>query len=158
MTEEEYASYRADAESAYARDIHSSGTLSEARAREKARSDYARLLPQGLATPGSHLWTAYVESTPVGMLWVAVTEGPEESTAFVYDVQVRPEHRRRGYGRAVMQAAEDFCLERGVSTLRLNVFGDNEAARALYEQLGFATTSVQMAKTVRLHRTGGHSG
>jgi ribosomal protein S18 acetylase RimI-like enzyme len=158
MTEAEYADYLPDAEDEYAQEIHASGAMSEAEAREKSREDYARLLPQGLSSPGCHLWTAYDGPTPVALLWLKVSERTEGASAFVYDVQVRPELRRRGYGRAVMLAAEELCREHGVTSLGLNVFGGNHAARSLYEQLGFTTTAVQMVKPLALPGSGGFSG
>jgi ribosomal protein S18 acetylase RimI-like enzyme len=41
---------------------------------------------------------------------------------------------------------EARCRARGVVALELNVFGDNLAARALYEEMGFAATALQMRK------------
>jgi len=146
MTEDEYAAYRVDAERDYAEQISASGALSTAEAEQKAHADYARLLPEGLRSPTQHLWTAYDGEEPVGLLWLNITERPTGPTAFVYDVRVRPERRRRGYGRAIMLAAEDRCREWGAVALSLNVFGGNDAARSLYEQLGYATTAVHMTK------------
>ncbi len=52
-------------------------------------------------------------------------------------VEVVPEHRRRGLGRAVMAALLEWGAERGATTAYLQVLGDNEPALALYERLGF---------------------
>jgi len=147
MTEGEYAAYRLEAERDYADEISASGAMPAIEAEEKARADYARLLPDGLRSPDMYLWTAFDGDEPVGLLWLNVTERPKgPPTAFVYDVRVRPGQRRRGYGRAIMLAAEDCCRERGAVSLSLNVFGGNAAARSLYEQLDFATTAVHMTK------------
>jgi ribosomal protein S18 acetylase RimI-like enzyme len=67
----------------------------------------------------------------------------------VYDVEVRPEHRRAGHGRAIMLAAEDVARAEGAESIALNVFGHNHAARALYEDLGYETISLQMRKPLR---------
>jgi ribosomal protein S18 acetylase RimI-like enzyme len=45
--------------------------------------------------------------------------------------------RRRGVGRALMDAAEGWAREVGVRKLELHVFPYNEAAIALYEGLGY---------------------
>jgi ribosomal protein S18 acetylase RimI-like enzyme len=45
-----------------------------------------------------------------------------------------------------MQAAEGECRRRGVVSVGLNVFGHNLGAQALYEQMGFVVTSIQMSK------------
>jgi hypothetical protein len=58
MTDDQFRDYRQDAETHYARHLAESGAMPAAEARQKATDDYARLLRQGLRTPGHHLWTA----------------------------------------------------------------------------------------------------
>ena len=146
MTREQYVAYRASAEIAYADEIRDSGSMPETEAREKAAVDFARLLPDGLDSEGHHFWTAYDGDEIVGMLWLKLTDGSEGVTAFGYDFSVREELRRQGYGRALMQAAEVECRELGVVSVGLNVFGHNLGAQALYEQMGFEVTAIQMSK------------
>ena len=62
------------------------------------------------------------------------------------DIEIRPEFRRRGYGRAVMLLAEEVARTHGAEYLGLNVFGHNPNARALYESLGYETQAVRMRK------------
>jgi ribosomal protein S18 acetylase RimI-like enzyme len=146
MTQHEYDAFALTAEGNYAADIARSGTRPEQEAREKAAADFARLLPEGLQTPDHLLLTAYDGDQPVGSLWLhlqSTSVGPE---AFIYDIEVREDLRRRGYGRALMAAAEQLWRDRGIVSVGLNVFGDNAAARSLYEQMGFEVTSVQMRK------------
>ena len=45
--------------------------------------------------------------------------------------------RRRGVGRALLEAAVEWGPEHGVAKLELHVFPWNEAAIALYEAFGF---------------------
>jgi N-acetylglutamate synthase len=52
-------------------------------------------------------------------------------------IAVDPAYRRRGLGLAVMGALVELSAERGASTAYLQVLGDNVAALALYERLGF---------------------
>lgn len=54
-------------------------------------------------------------------------------------IEVDPAHRRRGLGAAVMAALLEWGAERGATTAYLQVLGDNTAALALYERLGFST-------------------
>jgi GNAT superfamily N-acetyltransferase len=54
-------------------------------------------------------------------------------------IEVAPEHRRQGLGVAVMAALLEWGAERGATTAYLQVLGDNVAALALYERLGFVT-------------------
>jgi ribosomal protein S18 acetylase RimI-like enzyme len=146
MTDAQYRSYRETANDGYARQIADAGATALDEARRKAEADFARLLPDGLATPGMHLWTAYADAEPVGLMWLHVEEKPDGRHAFVYDIEVREQARRQGHGRAIMRAAERACRDMGVVIVKLNVFGPNTGARALYEQEGFEVTSVQMHK------------
>ncbi|MEU8519137.1 GNAT family N-acetyltransferase [Streptomyces sp. NBC_01216] len=53
-------------------------------------------------------------------------------------VEVDPAHRRRGMATAVMTALARRALDEGASAAWLQVETDNDAARALYEAMGFA--------------------
>lgn len=54
-------------------------------------------------------------------------------------IEVAPEHRRQGLGRAVLAALLEWGAERGATTAYLQVLGDNTAALGLYDGLGFTT-------------------
>ncbi|MDQ4055158.1 MAG: GNAT family N-acetyltransferase [Actinomycetota bacterium] len=97
---------------------------------------FAELLPDGVRSPDQYPFTALDGDEPVGTLWL----GTERPGAFIYDVIVRPEHRRKGYGEAIMVAAAQWVEDRGGFAPGLDVFGRNAGARALYDGLGFAVT------------------
>jgi ribosomal protein S18 acetylase RimI-like enzyme len=141
MTEDQYQPWRAEAEAHYAQSVAASGQSAEAAARSAADT-YARLLPEEFATPDHHFWHAYDGERRVGFLWIKVTL----ETAFVYNIAVEEDVRRRGYGRAIMLAAERWCHANALTRIGLHVFAHNTGARALYEQLGFAETGRNMAK------------
>jgi ribosomal protein S18 acetylase RimI-like enzyme len=146
MTEDEFRVFREGSVDGFARSLAEAGDYSWEGAVEESQRQYDRLLPDGLATPDNLLWTGFAGTTPIGMIWVQVKPRNDELRAFVYELEVREEHRRRGYGRAIMLAAEDECRERGVKAMGLHVFGYNTGARALYEALGYETTSLTMRK------------
>ncbi|MFD5427754.1 GNAT family N-acetyltransferase [Streptomyces sp. NPDC127084] len=54
-------------------------------------------------------------------------------------VEVDPARRRQGLATAVMAALARRALEEGASAAWLQVESDNDAARAMYEGMGFAT-------------------
>ena len=121
-----------------------SGRVPAAEAEAYAAEQFAELLPAGLATPLHLFWTvrgAGPDAPLVGHLWLRVRPLAAEVEAYVFDVEVLPEARGRGLGRATMLAAEDEARARGATVMRLNVFGHNAAAIGLYESLGFAVTS-----------------
>ncbi len=45
--------------------------------------------------------------------------------------------RRRGVGRALMEAAADWCRRRGATQLLLTVWGGNDEASRFYDDLGY---------------------
>lgn len=55
----------------------------------------------------------------------------------IHDLAVRPGHRGKGIGRALLTAAEALARQRGCCKLTLEVQEDNLPARQLYERFGF---------------------
>jgi ribosomal protein S18 acetylase RimI-like enzyme len=72
-----------------------------------------------------------------GALVASVLVGHDGHRGWVYYVTVDPDHRFKGYGRAVMTSAENWLRSRGIEKLQLMVRGDNAKVRAFYEQLGY---------------------
>ena len=67
---------------------------------------------------------------------------------WVMDVAVTPEWRRKGAGRVLLKAAEDYCREHKISYLGLAVSSHNLNALKLYESLGFAEERKLMVKSL----------
>lgn len=61
-------------------------------------------------------------------------------------VGVTAEWRGHGIGRTLMQLAQDWVQARGATELRLHVWAFNEAARRLYEELGYEVRMLTLAK------------
>ncbi len=61
----------------------------------------------------------------------------------IINVAVHPDARRRGVGRALMQAAETYAKERGIVFLSLEVRESNIAARSMYSSLGWAEQGIR---------------
>lgn len=60
-----------------------------------------------------------------------------DGTGHVVALGVGPENRRLGHGRSLMYAVEKGFLDRGISTVRLEVRTSNDAAQKLYFDLGY---------------------
>ena len=133
----EFPAYRERLVTEYAQDIFDIGAFTDfAAALDASEQSTADLLPDGADTPGQHLWSAYDGDAAVGILWIAV-DGPK---AYIYDIEVHADQRRRGYGREILDAGALAARDLGAEELGLNVFGHNDAARALYERAGYVTT------------------
>ena len=146
MSDEEFADFRNRNEASYASEIAASRAIPLDEARRTAADEHSQLLSDGLRTPGHYLWTAYDGDQPVGDLWLHIEAKSDGLHAFGYAFEVRPELRRRGYGRAITAAAERKCRDMNVVAIGLTVFGPNKAAQRLYEDLGFEATVLQMRK------------
>ncbi|HEU5277704.1 MAG TPA: GNAT family N-acetyltransferase, partial [Gaiellaceae bacterium] len=70
---------------------------------------------------------------PVGIANLGL-RGPD---AWVGGVGVIPSERRRGTGRALMEALHEQARHRGVERVWLEVIGENTQALALYQDLGY---------------------
>jgi len=74
-------------------------------------------------------------SEPVG--YVCVTEEHASAIAWVTDIVVAPERRRQGMGSALLNAAQNWALERGVRRLVLEMQSKNQACIRLAQKFGY---------------------
>jgi ribosomal protein S18 acetylase RimI-like enzyme len=72
-----------------------------------------------------------------GALVASVLVGHDGHRGWVYYVTVDPDHRFKGFGRAIMSAAEHWLRARGIEKLQLMVRGDNAEVHAFYQSLGY---------------------
>jgi ribosomal protein S18 acetylase RimI-like enzyme len=66
----------------------------------------------------------------------------------IENMAVDPLRRRRGIGRALLRAAEDWACRRGIADLQLFVWEFNDAAARFYQAEGFATVHRMMARRI----------
>ncbi len=135
MSEAEFDAFLGVMSEDYAGELAAAGMSPEAAA-QRSREQMAELIPAGLESPGMEFFTAWVGDQSVGRLWLS-TQG---AMAFVYDVEVDVDQRRKGYGAAIMNAGALWSREHGHRALGLNVFAHNPGARALYDRLGYHVT------------------
>jgi len=69
--------------------------------------------------------------------------------AEILTLAVAPDARRRGIGRALVEAAAQEAARRGARSFFLEVAEDNPAALALYEDVGFQAVGLRRAYYAR---------
>lgn len=97
------------------------------------------VLPSG-SMPDGFVWLK--SGKVVGNLSLLSIEG-DPLRWVIANVAVAPEERRRGIGRALVQAAIDLARQQGLRRLVLQVDRSNQVAGNLYRSLGFVVTSTR---------------
>jgi ribosomal protein S18 acetylase RimI-like enzyme len=64
--------------------------------------------------------------------------GHDGHRGWVYYVATDPKLRAQGYGRAIMNAVEDWLRATGISKLQLLVRRENAGVAAFYQSIGYA--------------------
>jgi GNAT superfamily N-acetyltransferase len=96
----------------------------------------------------------YVHAMLSGML-VAEDDGRLVGVTALRDdlvdlIWVAREHRGRGIGRALLNAAEEALIERGIERARLECFEPNTPAINFYERMGWSREAAYLDETVRI--------
>jgi histidinol dehydrogenase len=87
----------------------------------------------------------YARGEPVGFLLVYDDRHDDEEPTDalrVWRLMIDAQHQRKGYGKLALQWAKDEARRMGVSAVGLSCVQGNDAARTLYESLGFVATGV----------------
>lgn len=105
-------------------------------------------LALALRGPSSTVLAALDGSRLVGTAMV----GHDGHRGWVYYLAVADDVRRRGVGRALMAAAEEWVRSRDVPALFLMVRPENTEVHGFYDRLGYGTADV-VIRARRLDRT-----
>ena len=73
-----------------------------------------------------------------GSIAATVLVGHDGHRGWVYYLAVDPDRRHQGYGRVMMDAAEDWLRRRGIEKLQLLVRADNRQVKDFYQSLGYS--------------------
>ena len=103
-----------------------------------ARADQTRRF---LREPGHHLLLAYEDGEAVGFVsGVEIVHPDKAPEMMLYEIAVDEASRRRGFGRALVDALAARARERGCEAVFVFADGDDEDAQAFYEALKPART------------------
>ena len=102
--------------------------------RKRYRRDAGDALSMHLIAPDKAVFLAYVDGSVAGR--VLLSEGWNHY-AWIDDIAVDVRWRRAGIGRALMDRAVAWALERGLPGIRLETQNNNVPACRFYEAYGF---------------------
>lgn len=97
-------------------------------------NDPATAIRNKLAVERDLFFVAVVDGAVTG----TVMGGYDGHRGWVYSVAVKPEHRRRGIGRALIERLEAALVDRGCMKVNLQVRTSNTQVIAFYQELGYA--------------------
>ncbi|MCX4773816.1 GNAT family N-acetyltransferase [Streptomyces sp. NBC_01260] len=135
MTQAEYPEWLASEKLAYVGDIVRAGATSPEDAARKSDDDFAKLIPEGLATPETTLLVLEAAGERIGTGWLK--HGHLPGATYGYSLHIDERYRGKGYGRAAMASGEQATLAAGDSVLMFTVWGGNEVAMSLYTSVGY---------------------
>lgn len=102
---------------------------------------------------GSQVFIAERDGAAVGCLhMLEAVDFFGAKHAHISVVATTAEAEGRGVGRALMEHAETWASQRGLTLLTLNVFAGNERARRFYERAGYAPEILKYSKAVKIRR------
>ena len=153
MTMKEYQSYMDNVIDELPKEYIRAGVQDQKQAIRQVKEQIERILPNGLETPNNFLYSIIDEaiSNKVGILWYEIREKEGIKQAFICDISIDKNHRRKGYATKAFQVLEEEVKSKGISTIKLHVFGHNEPAIILYKKIGYKTTNVLMSKDLSLN-------
>jgi ribosomal protein S18 acetylase RimI-like enzyme len=92
---------------------------------------------------GSASFGAFCGSELVGIAGLLICEGQKEAhKGLLVGMYVRPNARRDGVGRRLVETIVEFARQR-VELIQLSVVSENERARRRYERLGFLEYGIE---------------
>lgn len=91
------------------------------------------MIAQWLQQEKQRFFIGQVQGAAVGMLRLHM----DAPSVFINSFNVRPEHRRRGYGRQILMAVVERLIAEGWEYIRLEVATENRNALSLYYGCGF---------------------
>jgi ribosomal protein S18 acetylase RimI-like enzyme len=106
---------------------------------------------EALLSRANHVaFLAHVDGTPAGYVAAHLMRNPE--TAFhhahamihVHQISVRPNFRRRGVGRALLDAVKAHGEANGIALLALDAWAFNETALAFFRSYGLVDYNIRL--------------
>ena len=105
-----------------------------------------------LTDPANLVFIADVDGEPAGYAYAEIIRRPETSLVYAYEmiyihhISVRPAHRRRGVGTALIETLHAAGRDLNIGQLALDVWLFNGGARAFFRRHGFAVDHERLVR------------
>jgi GNAT superfamily N-acetyltransferase len=104
---------------------------------------------------GHVVFIAENEKEKAGLIWLA-KRAPfyvfTEPIVWIYNINVKEQHRGTGLSKILLETAEDWTTESGYNQIGLHVIEQNKIARNLYEHRGYEQISQHNSSCFYLKR------
>jgi len=114
--------------------------------RKVARQQYAEIA-RDFETGRVRAELILVAGNRVGFMVYSYDE--KKRLAYLLYIRIFEAYRRRGYARDALGLLEKDTIRLGADKIGLNVFGDNESAKRLYEKSGYRFAFHGMHKKIK---------
>lgn len=107
---------------------------------------------QGLISEGAKLFILKIDESLVGALLIMC----KENYGLIDTVYITDEYKHKGYGNNLMNYAHSYFNERGLKTVKLEVWGANLRAKEFYDKIGYKvidTISYSVGRTYNKKRS-----
>ena len=124
-----------------------------ARLRADAPERARRIFSAQLSSPNERIFLAEAGGSVIGIIRCVESSGSPlldpSRYAYISSAYVRPEARRRGALRALVAAARNWCVERGLDEARLHSVADDEGSNRAWDALGFDVVEHMRRSVIR---------
>jgi N-acetylglutamate synthase len=80
-----------------------------------------------------------------------ILSGNDGRRGYLYHVTVRPEFRRQGIGKALVERTTEALRQEGINRVMLVVYAENAAGNEFWETLGFEKRSDLVIRNISLN-------
>ncbi|MGH1365187.1 MAG: aminoglycoside 6'-N-acetyltransferase [Calditrichia bacterium] len=110
---------------------------------EDEEGDLPETLADELAKPNVFAFLAQADQQFIGFVYLTLradyVEGCSDSpTGFIEGLYLEPEYCGKGFGRELVQLAEQVARDKGCTEMGSNALIDNTASQAFHKAVGFA--------------------
>ena len=102
------------------------------------------------------LFIAEVEKEIIGFVHAIVIDSPPISVlvprfyAIVDNIGVKSDYQNHGIGKVLIKRIQDWAIEKGATSMEMNVYEFNETAFTFYTKLGYKTFMRRMRKELKV--------